>query len=194
MQFKYRWWGKGDLDASIGIFFDGFSKILSATGITLLVFGMPADIVLGKIVPGVGLAKMCIRDSPGEEEPGAGDGAAGAQVVPGAVQVFRLPQKPQPVPRGDPVVPEVLAVAVAGDHPMPGGERLVHLRDEAGVQQVVCVKGEEPVVALAALVDLPQQEVEGVAPVSYTHLGTAAGDSRRRSPPVRWPPPWAALR
>lgn len=56
MQFKCRWWGKGDLDASIGIFFDGFSKILSATGIMLLVFGMPADIVLGKIVPGVGLA------------------------------------------------------------------------------------------------------------------------------------------
>ncbi len=32
MKFKYRWWGKGDIDASIGIFFDGFSKILSATG------------------------------------------------------------------------------------------------------------------------------------------------------------------
>ncbi len=47
---------KADLDASIGIFFDGFSKILSATGIMLLVFGMPADIVLGKIVPGIGLA------------------------------------------------------------------------------------------------------------------------------------------
>lgn len=56
MKFKYRWWGKGDVDASIGIFFDGFSKILSATGIMLFVFGMPADIVLGKIVPGVGLA------------------------------------------------------------------------------------------------------------------------------------------
>ena len=56
MRFKYRWWGKGDLDASIGIFYDGFSKILSATGIMLLVFGMPADIVLGKIVPGIGLA------------------------------------------------------------------------------------------------------------------------------------------
>ena len=38
------------------LFFDGFSKILSATGIMLLVFGMPADIVLGKIVPGIGLA------------------------------------------------------------------------------------------------------------------------------------------
>ena len=56
MKFRYRWWGKGDMDATIGIFFDGFSKILSATGILLFVFGMPADIVLGKIVPGVGLA------------------------------------------------------------------------------------------------------------------------------------------
>ena len=56
MKFKYKWWGKGDIDASLGIFFDGFSKILSATGIMMFVFGMPADIVLGKIVPGIGLA------------------------------------------------------------------------------------------------------------------------------------------
>ncbi len=56
MKFKYKWWGKGDIDASFGIFFDGFSKILSATGIMLFVFGMPSDIVLGKIVPGIGLA------------------------------------------------------------------------------------------------------------------------------------------
>ena len=56
MKFKYTWWGKGDIDASFGIFFDGFSKILSATGIMLFVFGMPAEIVLSKIVPGIGLA------------------------------------------------------------------------------------------------------------------------------------------
>ena len=56
MKFRYKWWGKGDIDASFGVFFDGFSKILSATGIMLLVFGMPANIVLGKIVPGIGLA------------------------------------------------------------------------------------------------------------------------------------------
>ena len=54
--FRYKWWGRGDIDASFGVFFDGFSKILSATGIMLFVFGMPADIVLGKIVPGIGLA------------------------------------------------------------------------------------------------------------------------------------------
>ena len=56
MKFRYHWWGKGDIDASFGVFFDGFSKILSATGIMLFVFGMPANIVLGKIVPGIGLA------------------------------------------------------------------------------------------------------------------------------------------
>ena len=48
--FKYHWWGKGDIDASFGIFFDGFSKILTATGIMTMVFGMPARI------------EMCIRD------------------------------------------------------------------------------------------------------------------------------------
>ena len=55
-QFKYRWWGKGDIDASLGIFFDGFSKILTATGIMTAVFGMPARVVIGKVVPGIGLA------------------------------------------------------------------------------------------------------------------------------------------
>ena len=55
-QFKYHWWGKGDIDASIGIFFDGFSKILTATGIMTVVFGMPAQVVIGKVVPGIGLA------------------------------------------------------------------------------------------------------------------------------------------
>ena len=49
--FKYHWWGKGDIDASFGIFFDGFSKILTATGIMTMVFGMPARIVIGKVVP-----------------------------------------------------------------------------------------------------------------------------------------------
>lgn len=55
-RFRYRWWGKGDVDATFGIFFDGFSKILTATGIMTVVFGMPASIVIGKVVPGIGLA------------------------------------------------------------------------------------------------------------------------------------------
>lgn len=54
--FRYHWWGKGDMDASIGIFFDGFSKILTATGIMTMVFGMPVSVVIGKMVPGIGVA------------------------------------------------------------------------------------------------------------------------------------------
>lgn len=57
--FHYHWWGKGDIDASFGVFFDGFSKILTATGILTVVFGMPAEIVIGRIVPGIGLA-ICL--------------------------------------------------------------------------------------------------------------------------------------
>ena len=54
--FKYKCWGKGDIDATFGVFFDGFSKILTATGIMIAVFGMPASIVIGKIVPAIGVA------------------------------------------------------------------------------------------------------------------------------------------
>ena len=54
-QFRYHWWGRGDADASLGIFFDGFSKILTATGV-LIAFGIPASMVIGKVLPGIGLA------------------------------------------------------------------------------------------------------------------------------------------
>ena len=47
-EFHYQWWGKGDIDASLGIFFDGFSKVLTAVGILTAVFGMPiADVASG---------------------------------------------------------------------------------------------------------------------------------------------------
>lgn len=55
-EFRYHWWGKGDIDASLGIFFDGFSKVLTAVGILTAVFGMPMDVVIGKVVPGIGIA------------------------------------------------------------------------------------------------------------------------------------------
>lgn len=56
MAFKYKWWGKGDLDASFGLFFDGFSKVFSAVGIMIFGFGMPVAIVMGKILPAIGIA------------------------------------------------------------------------------------------------------------------------------------------
>ena len=55
-EFHYQWWGKGDIDASLGIFFDGFSKVLTAVGILTAVFGMPMADVIGKVVPGIGIS------------------------------------------------------------------------------------------------------------------------------------------
>ncbi len=53
MQFKYRWWGKGDLDASIGVFFDGFSKVIVAVAILLGTFSLDGGTVFGTMMPGV---------------------------------------------------------------------------------------------------------------------------------------------
>ena len=67
-EFHYQWWGKGDIDASLGIFFDGFSKVLTAVGILTAVFGMPMADVIGKVVPGIGISifvgNMCISLKP----------------------------------------------------------------------------------------------------------------------------------
>lgn len=54
--FKYKWCTKSDLDAFLGLLFDGFSKVLAAVGIMIFSFGMPTEIVLGKILPGLSLA------------------------------------------------------------------------------------------------------------------------------------------
>ena len=51
MQFKYRWWGKGDLDASIGVFFDRFSKVIVAVAILLGTFSLDGGTVFGTMMP-----------------------------------------------------------------------------------------------------------------------------------------------
>lgn len=56
--FKYRWFARADIDAFFGVFFDGFSKVLAGVAIMIFGFGMPADIVLGRIVPGLAVATM----------------------------------------------------------------------------------------------------------------------------------------
>ncbi len=58
MDFRYQPWGKGDLDATFGLFFDGLSKVLSAVGVMLFVFGMPSSLVLGKMLPAIGIATL----------------------------------------------------------------------------------------------------------------------------------------
>lgn len=56
--FRYKWMRKGDVDAFLGQLFDGFSKVLAGIGILIGVFQMPADIVMNRIVPGIGMALL----------------------------------------------------------------------------------------------------------------------------------------
>ena len=75
-----------------------------------------------------------------------------------------LPEEPQGVARGDPVVGVVLGVAVAGDDFVAVGEGAVHLGDVVGRQQVIGVEDEEAVKDLAIVgFDMAQQLLEGVA-------------------------------
>lgn len=57
-RISYRWLVKEDVDAFFGLLFDGFSKVLAAIGIMLYAFQMPAEIVLGRILPGLALATL----------------------------------------------------------------------------------------------------------------------------------------
>lgn len=54
--FKYKWYTKADIDALFGLLFDGFSKVIAAVGIMIFGFGMPSEIVLFRILPGLGIA------------------------------------------------------------------------------------------------------------------------------------------
>ena len=122
--------------------------------------------VLGEQVehPAVG----AFDDLAAEEEPGAGDGAAGAHEHPGVVEVTGLPDKPEGIAGGDPVFPVVFGVAVAGDHLVPVGEGTVHGLHEVAVQHVVRVKDEKSVKRLGVvLFDVFQQLFQGVP---FAHL------------------------
>lgn len=56
--FRYKWMKKGDIDAFLGLLFDGFSKVLAGIGILIGAFQMPAEIVMNRIVPGIGMALL----------------------------------------------------------------------------------------------------------------------------------------
>jgi AGZA family xanthine/uracil permease-like MFS transporter len=57
-RFRYKWFAKGDIDAYFGLLFDVFSKIIAAIAIMIYAFGMPTEIVMGRILPGLGLATL----------------------------------------------------------------------------------------------------------------------------------------
>ena len=112
-------------------------------------------------VPAAALVQHLLR----EQEARAGDGAARAQLHARVVQELRLAQKPQRIARGYPVVPEVLAVAVARHYLIAVREDLVHLLYIVLLEHVVRVEDEVAVERPLGeeLVYLPEQEVERIA-------------------------------
>ena len=116
--------------------------------------------VLGEQV--VGPAAVLMHDLGRNQKTGAGDGTVGADEHPGEVQESGLAHEPQAVAGTDPVVGEVLGVAVAGQRLIVAGiEHFVHLIDKVGVDDVVGIKNEEAIVA--ALADVGLQLMEQVA-------------------------------
>lgn len=51
-EIKQKYFGEGDLEAFFGLFGDVFSKIAAIIGVLYFAEGFPADIVMGKILPG----------------------------------------------------------------------------------------------------------------------------------------------
>ena len=54
------WFKSGDVDATIGVFFDGFTKILVGISILSGAMKMPNHIVFGKIVSAIGLTAFLL--------------------------------------------------------------------------------------------------------------------------------------
>lgn len=56
--FVFKPFSKSDIDACMGVFFDGFAKIFAAVGMMLFAFDMPHEIVIGRMLPGIGLSTL----------------------------------------------------------------------------------------------------------------------------------------
>lgn len=54
------WFKKGDVDATLGSFFDGFTKIIVGVSVLGGVMAMPNEIVFGKIVSAIGLTAFLL--------------------------------------------------------------------------------------------------------------------------------------
>lgn len=52
---------KGDLDASIGVFFDGFSKVIVTIAILMGTFGLDSQTVFGVMMPGVLVSALVLH-------------------------------------------------------------------------------------------------------------------------------------
>ena len=128
-----------------------------------------------------GPAAAAEHDLPAEHVSGARNHRAQAQTGAGLVEEGRVPQEPQAVSGGDPVVAVVLGVAVAGDDGALRGEDFVHPGDIVGGQKIVGVEDKVAVIVMIAplLADMGEEEVQGVA---LAHMAgvTALVDDRAR--------------
>jgi adenine/guanine/hypoxanthine permease len=55
---KIPFFKKADADACVGVFFDGFTKVIAGVGIMTGVLGLSGDTVFKRIMPGIGLAVL----------------------------------------------------------------------------------------------------------------------------------------
>ena len=56
--FHYRWAARGDINGFFALSIDNLALLVSMSGILIGVFGMPADIVLGRMIPGTALGVL----------------------------------------------------------------------------------------------------------------------------------------
>ncbi len=56
--FRYRWAARGDVNGFFALSIDNLALLVSMSGILIGVFGMPADVVLGRMVPGTAVGVL----------------------------------------------------------------------------------------------------------------------------------------
>lgn len=56
--FRYRWAARGDVNGFFALSIDNLALLVSMSGILIGVFGMPADVVLGRMVPGTAIGVL----------------------------------------------------------------------------------------------------------------------------------------
>ena len=56
--FRYRWAARGDINGFFALSIDNLALLVSMSGILIGVFGMPVDIVLGRMVPGTAIGVL----------------------------------------------------------------------------------------------------------------------------------------
>jgi len=54
----FRWWHRGDLDGFFGLFVDNLIQLILIVQLCTFVLGMPADLVYGRILPGVAVSLL----------------------------------------------------------------------------------------------------------------------------------------